>query len=40
MLTTGADDLGLLAYHIVSLGVAFRVLESDALRERRGRSPT
>ena len=32
--TTGADDVGLLAFHIVSLGVPFRVLESDALRER------
>ena len=34
ILTTGADDVGLLAFHIVSLGVPFRVLESDALRER------
>ena len=34
ILTTGADDVGLLAHHIVSLGFPFRVLESDALRER------
>ena len=34
ILTTGADDVGLLAFHVVSLGVPFRVLESDALRDR------
>ena len=33
MLTTGADDLDLLAFHLLSLGVDFRVLETDALRE-------
>jgi predicted DNA-binding transcriptional regulator YafY len=36
ILTTGADDVGLLAFHIVSLGIPFRVLESDALQERLG----
>jgi predicted DNA-binding transcriptional regulator YafY len=34
ILTTGADDVGLLAHHIVSLDIPFRVLEGDALRQR------
>ena len=32
-LTTGADDLDQLAFHLLSLGVDFRVVETDALRE-------
>jgi predicted DNA-binding transcriptional regulator YafY len=34
ILTTGSDDVDALAYHLVTLGFPFRVLESDALRER------
>jgi predicted DNA-binding transcriptional regulator YafY len=34
ILTTGADDVDVLAFHLVSLGFPFRVLESDALRAR------
>jgi predicted DNA-binding transcriptional regulator YafY len=34
LLTTGANDLDLLALHIGLLGVGFRVHEPDALRER------
>jgi predicted DNA-binding transcriptional regulator YafY len=34
ILTTGSDDVDALAYHLVSLGFPFRVLESDVLRER------
>jgi predicted DNA-binding transcriptional regulator YafY len=34
ILTTGADNLDLLIFHIVSLGFPFRVLEGDALRTR------
>jgi predicted DNA-binding transcriptional regulator YafY len=34
ILTTGGDDLDLLAFHLVSLGFPFRVIEGDALRER------
>lgn len=34
VLTTGADDLDLLVVHIGALGVPFRVLEPDALRDR------
>lgn len=33
MLTTGADSLDLLTFHLLSLGVDFRVHETDALRE-------
>ena len=32
-LTTGADELDQLAFHLLSLGVDFRVVETDALRE-------
>ena len=32
LLTTGADDLDLLAFHLLGLGVDFRVVETDALR--------
>jgi predicted DNA-binding transcriptional regulator YafY len=34
ILTTGSDDVGALAFHVLSLGFPFRVLEGDALRER------
>ena len=34
ILTTGADNLDLLIFHIVSLGFPFRVLEGDPLRTR------
>ena len=33
MLTTGVDDLDLLAFHLLSLGVDFRVIETDDVRE-------
>ena len=33
LLTTGADDLDLLAFHLLSLGVDFRVVETDAVRQ-------
>ena len=32
LLTTGADDLDLLAFHLLSLGVDFRVLETEDVR--------
>ena len=34
LLTTGADDLDLIAFHVLRLGVPFRVRRPDALRER------
>jgi predicted DNA-binding transcriptional regulator YafY len=34
MLTTGAENLDILAVHLVSLGFPFRVLEGDSLRAR------
>jgi predicted DNA-binding transcriptional regulator YafY len=34
ILTTGADNLDLLVFHIVSLGFPFHVIEGDALRTR------
>jgi predicted DNA-binding transcriptional regulator YafY len=34
ILTTGADNVDVLAFHLVSLGFPFRVLEGDALRTR------
>ena len=38
LLTTGADDLDLLTFHLLSLGVDFRVVETDALREHLARA--
>ena len=32
LLTTGADDLDALAFHLLSLGVDFRVIETEAVR--------
>ena len=37
MLTTGADDLDLLVFHLVGLGVDFVVHEPAALRDEIGR---
>jgi predicted DNA-binding transcriptional regulator YafY len=33
MLTTGVDNLNLLTYHLLNLGVDFRVMETEAVRE-------